>query len=1235
MNSELEKALKSRILLLDGGMGTEIQNLGLSEEEFRGDRFRDHRDELQGNNDLLNLTQPEKIEALHRQYLEAGAELIETNTFNANRISQADYNLEDYSRELNVEGARIARGVADDVAKETGRPRWVVGVLGPTNQTASISPDVNDPAKRNVRFMDLVEIYRDSAEGLVDGGADLILVETIFDTLNAKAALYALDELFEARDQHWPVMISATITDASGRTLSGQTVEAFWNSVRHANPFSVGLNCALGAEELRQYVVDLGKVADVAVSAHPNAGLPNELGEYDQTPEQMAELVGEWCQEGLVNVLGGCCGTTPKHIAAIAKEIEKAQPREIPERPKRLSLSGLEPLNIGPETGFVNVGERTNVTGSARFRKLIEADDYETALEVARQQVENGAQMIDVNMDHGLLDGVDAMQHFLDLVATEPEISKVPIMIDSSRWEIIETGLRSVQGRAVVNSISLKEGEEAFLDQARRVRRYGAAVVVMAFDENGQAETADHKVHIAHRAVKLLTEQAGYAREDIIIDPNIFAVATGIEEHENYGVAYIDAVRRIKEELPGVHTSGGLSNVSFSFQGNNTVREAMHAAFLYHAIHNGLDMAIVNAGQLTVYEDIPKDLKKPVEDVILNRRSGATEELLEIAEQYRGTKREKKVDDAWRKEPVGKRLEIALVRGIVDYVNDDVEEARQTVDHPLEVIEGPLMDGMNVVGDLFGSGRMFLPQVVKSARVMKKAVAYLLPYIEERKSSNDRGKGRVLMATVKGDVHDIGKNIVGVILQCNGYEVIDLGVMVPSDKILSEARKHNADIIGLSGLITPSLDEMVRVAQDMEREGFELPLLIGGATTSPTHTAIKIDEQYHGPVTHVKDASRAVGVVAKLLGREGSGDYVKDIAAEHEKLRARHARRRSKKKMLDLRTARANRFEWDPKENPPDAPKTTGIITISNVTVADIRPYIDWTPFFHTWQIRASYPRVLDDPEKGEAARKLLDDATEMLDKIEAEGLFKPKGVAGIFPANAEGDDVVVHGQDVPGGKPHTIHFLRQQTERPRQQPNLSLADFVAPADSGVRDWIGGFAVTAGQEANDLAREYARQEDDFNSILVESLADRVAEAFAEYLHEWVRKKFWGYAADEQLNSRDLIKESYRGIRPAPGYPACPEHTEKGTLWKLLDAEKHTGIQLTDSYAMNPGASVSGYYFAHPDSRYFGLGDISRDQAKDYARRKGWDLSEAERWLRPNLDYDPDASDDNKSDRKAG
>jgi 5-methyltetrahydrofolate--homocysteine methyltransferase len=1229
----LEQSLAERILLLDGGMGTMIQAENLSEADFRGDRLADHPSELAGNNDLLNLTRPDIIERLHRDYLLAGAELIETNTFNATRISQADYGTQHLVTEINRAGAEIARRAAESVAKETGVPRWVVGVLGPTNQTASISPDVNDPGKRNVRFPELLTAYREAAEGLVAGGIDLFMVETIFDTLNAKACLYALEELFEAHGRRWPIMISATITDASGRTLSGQTVEAFWNSVRHARPFSVGLNCALGAEQLREYVADLGRVAETAVSAHPNAGLPNEFGEYEQSPERMAGLIAEWADSGLINIIGGCCGTTPEHIAALAEAIKERVPRKIIEPPPRLRLSGLEAMNAGSETGFVNIGERTNVTGSARFRRLIQEEDYEAALEIARQQVEGGAQIIDVNMDDGMLDGVECMRRFLELVATEPDIARVPIMIDSSRWEILEAGLQCVQGRAVVNSLSLKEGEEAFLEQARKVRRYGAAAVVMAFDEEGQAETVEHRLRIARRTVTLLTKQAGFAPEDIILDPNIFAVATGIEEHDDYARAFIESIGRLKQKFPGIYTSGGLSNVSFSFRGNETVREAMHSVFLYHAIRTGLDMAIVNAGQLAVYEDIPKELRDAVEDVILNRGKNGTERLLALAESYRGNGSERTQDRSWRETPVEKRLEHALVQGIVDWIEEDVEEARQQASRPIEVIEGPLMDGMNVVGDLFGSGRMFLPQVVKSARVMKKAVTHLIPYIEAEKKPGDRAKGKVLLATVKGDVHDIGKNIVAVVLECNNYEVINLGVMVPAEKILQTARERGADIIGLSGLITPSLDEMCRVAREMTRQGFDCPLLIGGATTSRAHTAARIDPEYPGPVIYVKDASRAVGVVSNLLSDTRKTAFLDELSADYVKVRAQRRSREGRNERLTLEAARANRFQPDFSGYRPPAPAQAGIIEVDDVDVAILRERIDWTPFLHAWQIKASYPKVLEDAEKGPAARELLDDAAAMLDRIIEEGWARPRGVAGLFPAAADGDDIRVWAEAGRTREIACFRFLRQQAARPRGQPNLCLADFVAPLD-GPPDWLGLFAVTAGPEIEARGVAFERAGDDYSAIMVKALADRLAEAFAEHLHLRVRREFWGYAPDEALDNEALIREAYRGIRPAPGYPACPEHSEKALLWELLEVEHRAGIRLTENYAMLPAAAVSGFYFSHPQAKYFGVGQIERDQVEDYARRKGWTVEEAERWLGANLAYDPESGAPGKV-RQAG
>jgi 5-methyltetrahydrofolate--homocysteine methyltransferase len=1219
--------LKQRILVLDCAMGTMIQGHSLSEEDYRGERFADHPRDLKGNNDLLSLTQPDVIRGIHEAVLEVGADIVETNTFNATAISQADYGTEDLAYELNRKAARLAREAADGFTERTPeKPRFVAGAIGPTNRTASLSPDVNNPGFRNVTFDELKEAYREAAKGLVDGGADVLLVETIFDTLNAKAAIFGIKELLEEEGVEVPIMISGTITDASGRTLSGQTTEAFWNSVRHAEPISVGLNCALGSKELRQYIEELSRVADVPVSAYPNAGLPNEFGEYDETPEMMADEVGEWAREGWLNIVGGCCGTTPEHIKAIAEEVSDCPPREIPEIPHLMRLSGLEPCNIGPDSLFVNVGERTNVTGSRRFKDLILSDEYEAALDVARQQVKNGAQVIDVNMDEGMLDGEEAMARFLDLVASEPDISRVPVMIDSSKWSVIEEGLKRVQGKPVVNSISLKEGEEEFVRRARLLRRYGAAVIVMAFDEDGQADTKERKVAICARAYETLTKKVGFPAEDVIFDPNVFAIATGMEEHDNYGVDFIEAVREISKTLPHAKTSGGISNVSFSFRGNDAVREAIHAVFLYHAIKAGLTIGIVNAGQLAVYDEIDEELREAVEDVVLNRRGDATERLLALAEEYRGRGGATREDETleWRAWPVERRLEHALVKGVTDYVEEDAEKARQKYDRPIEVIEGPLMDGMEVVGDLFGSGRMFLPQVVKSARVMKRAVAYLIPYIDAEKGEGQKPKGTVVMATVKGDVHDIGKNIVGVVLQCNNFEVVDLGVMVPSSMILSVAREKGADMIGLSGLITPSLDEMAHNAKEMQREGFTIPLLIGGATTSQTHTAVKISPLYEGATVHVKDASRAVGVVQNLVSEKNRADYARKIATEYEEVRRKHAGRRSSRELVTIGRARANRAKIEWEGYVPPKPNLLGIKSFDDYPLGEIRPYIDWTPFFHSWQMKASYPRILSDPELGPEARKLFEDAQVLLDRIVAGSWLHARAVVGFFPANAlPNDDVEVYADKSRREVLTTLHFLRQQKAKQSDRPNRSLADFVAPKETGLEDYVGLFAVTAGLGADEVARRFEEKHDDYNAIMVKALADRLAEAFAERMHERVRKELWGYAADEKLGSEALIREEYRGIRPAPGYPACPEHTEKRTLWELLEVEKNAGITLTESCAMSPGAAVSGYYFSHPESTYFGVAEIGRDQVSDYAERKGLMLEEAEKWLAPNLGYDPE------------
>ena len=1225
LNASLAQRLAQRILILDGGMGTMLQNAQLSEEDFRSERFSEWPSDLKGNNDLLALTCPDVVSRIHRDYLEAGADIIETNTFNSTRLSQADYGMEELVVELNRESARLAREVCDAVGAETGVPRYVAGVLGPTSRTASLSPDVNDPAKRNVTFDELRENYYEAAQALIDGGADLIMIETIFDTLNAKAAIYALEELFEALGRRLPVMISGTITDASGRTLSGQTTEAFWNSVRHAQPLSVGLNCALGAEELRPYLEELSTKADTFVSAHPNAGLPNEFGEYDQTPEEMASIVSEFAQSGLVNIIGGCCGSTPEHIRAIAEAVSSMEPRQMPVRSPACRLSGLEPYNIDGDSLFVNVGERTNVTGSARFKRLIVEEDFTTALEVALEQVESGAQIIDINMDEGMLESKEAMVRFLNLIAGEPDIARVPIMIDSSKWDIIEAGLKCVQGKAVVNSISLKEGEAAFREQATKCRRFGAAIVVMAFDEEGQADTFARKTEICERAYRLLVDEIGFPPEDIIFDPNIFAIATGIDEHNNYAVDFIEAAQWIRENLPHAMISGGVSNVSFSFRGNNPVREAIHSVFLYHAIRAGLSMGIVNAGQLAVYDDLPAELREAVEDVVLNRRSDGTERLLDIADKYKGdgSGPAKKEDLEWRGWPVNKRIEHALVKGITAYIEDDTEEARLQAERPIEVIEGPLMDGMNVVGDLFGAGKMFLPQVVKSARVMKQAVAYLIPYIEAEKSEGTQAKGKIVMATVKGDVHDIGKNIVGVVLQCNNYEVIDLGVMVPAEKILQAAIDHNADIIGLSGLITPSLDEMVHVAKEMQRRGMNLPLLIGGATTSKAHTAVKIEPQYEHPVIYVTDASRAVGVAGRLLAPNLKTAYVAEIREEYEKVRERNAKRRPKAADLDYTQARKRRFRTDWNSVTPIEPKFLGLKTFDDYDLEELIERIDWTPFFMSWQLAGKYPKILDDEIVGEAARSLFADAQAMLRKLLDEKRIQARGVIGLWPANSVDDDVIeVYADESRSEVVERLHHIRQQTTKGRDGICYSLADFIAPKESGKADWIGGFAVTTGHGVDELTKAYEAAGDDYNAILVQALTDRLAEAFAERIHERVRKEFWGYVPEETLDNDALIAEKYQGIRPAPGYPACPDHTEKGTLFKLLNATENTGLALTESYAMWPAAAVAGWYFAHPQSKYFSTGKITRDQVEAIALRKQMPLEEMERWLSPVLSYDP-------------
>ncbi|MCO6388593.1 methionine synthase [Aliihoeflea sp. 40Bstr573] len=1221
------KAAAERILILDGAMGTQIQGLGFDEDHFRGSRFGACECHQQGNNDLLTLTQPAAIEDIHYRYAIAGADILETNTFSSTSIAQADYGMEGEVYDLNRDGARLARRAAIRAEQKDGKRRFVAGALGPTNRTASISPDVNNPGYRAVTFDDLRIAYGEQLRGLIDGGSDLILVETIFDTLNAKAAIFACREIFAEKGVDLPIMISGTITDLSGRTLSGQTPTAFWHSVRHADPFSIGLNCALGADQMRAHLAEISGAADTLVCAYPNAGLPNEFGQYDETPEQMAAQIGRFAKEGLVNIVGGCCGSTPEHIAAIAAEVGKYPPRAIPQKAPLMRLSGLEPFTLTDDIPFVNVGERTNVTGSAKFRKLITNGDFATALDIARDQVENGAQIIDVNMDEGLIDSKAAMVEFLNLIAAEPDIARVPVMIDSSKWEIIEAGLKCVQGKAVVNSISMKEGEAAFLEQARLCRAYGAAVVVMAFDEMGQADSRERKVEICTRAYKLLTEKAGFVGEDIIFDPNIFAVATGIEEHNDYGNAFIQAARELTQTLPGIHISGGVSNLSFSFRGNEPVREAMHAVFLYHAIQAGMDMGIVNAGQLAVYETIDPELREACEDVVLNRREDATERLLDLAERYKGAggREAREKDLAWREWPVEKRLEHALVNGITEYIDADTEEARQAAERPLHVIEGPLMAGMNVVGDLFGAGKMFLPQVVKSARVMKQAVAVLLPYMEAEKLANGGGDrktaGTILMATVKGDVHDIGKNIVGVVLACNNYEVIDLGVMVPATKILQTAREKNVDIIGLSGLITPSLDEMVHVASEMEREGFDLPLLIGGATTSRVHTAVKIHPRYNqGQAVYVTDASRAVGVVSTLLSERQKQGFVKETREEYAKVADAHARRELEKQRLPITAARANAVKIDWPAYEAVKPSLLGTKTFDDWDVAELARYIDWTPFFQTWELKGRYPAILDDEKQGEAARQLFADAQAMLKQIIDENWFRPRAVIGFWPANQVGDDIRLFSDETREQELATFFTLRQQLSKRDGRPNVALSDFVAPV--GQPDYVGGFVVTAGIEEVAIAERFERANDDYSSIMVKALADRIAEAFAERMHEKVRTDYWGYAPDEKFTSDELVGEAYAGIRPAPGYPAQPDHTEKATLFRLLDAENAAGVKLTESYAMWPGSSVSGLFIAHPDSYYFGVAKVERDQAADYAQRKNMSLEEVERWLSPILNYVP-------------
>ncbi len=1252
VTDELSAALRERIFAFDGAMGTMIQRLGLEESDYRGERFAEWPSDVRGNNDLLSLSQPEVIREIHREFLRVGADIIETNTFNAQVISMADYNMQELAYELNFESARLARAEADAMTAETpDQPRYVAGALGPTNRTGSISPDVNDPGKRNVTFDQLVEAYLQQANALVDGGVDLLLIETIFDTLNAKAAIFALETLFEERGRRWPIIISGTITDASGRTLSGQVTEAFWNSVRHAAPLAVGFNCALGASEMRPYIAELSRLADTFISCYPNAGLPNSFGEYDETAETMSEVISEFAESGLVNLMGGCCGTTPDHIAAIAAAAKGKTPRVWSERDPACRLSGLEPVNITNESLFVNVGERTNITGSAKFRNLIKAGDYESALAVARQQVEAGAQVIDINMDEGMIDGVAAMDRFIKLIATEPDICRVPVMVDSSKWEVIETALKCIQGKSIVNSISMKEGEAKFIAQARLCRKYGAAVVVMAFDEEGQADTLQRRKEVCKRAYDILTQQVGFPSEDIIFDPNAFAVATGIEEHANYGVDFIEATRWIKQNLPGALVSGGVSNVSFSFRGNNPVREAIHAVFLYHAIQAGMDMGIVNAGALVVYDQVDPELRERIEDVILNRKENTTEPLVEIAGKFATTRVEEDPQDAeWRSLPVDERITHALVKGIDEFAEVDAEELRKLISErggrTIEVIEGPLMAGMNVVGDLFGAGKMFLPQVVKSARVMKKAVAYLIPFIEAEKKPGDAEtkKGKIVMATVKGDVHDIGKNIVGVVLQCNNYDVVDLGVMVPAQKILDAAIAEGADMIGLSGLITPSLDEMVNVASEMERQGFEIPLLIGGATTSRAHTAVKVDPKYAGSVIWVKDASRSVPVASSLLSETGRGPLMEGIKADYDSLRERHASKQNDRPMLSIEGARDNRTPIDWTGYQP--PRPTMLLrqardlsgdgnrpakasqftkTFLDYPLQELRKCVDWQPFFNSWEMKGRFPDILNNPATGETARKLWDDAQTMLDQAIEQGWLRANGVIGLFAANAlDHGDIEVYTDESRTEVLKKLHTLRQQGKHRPGIPNRSIGDYIAPKSTGLRDYIGAFAVTAGLGSTEKCQEFRDQLDDYSAILLESVADRLAEAFAERLHQRVRTEFWGYAPDEELDNDSLIAEKYVGIRPAPGYPACPEHTEKKTIWELLNVTENTRIELTDSMAMWPGASVSGLYFSHPQSQYFVVGRLAKDQVEEYAERKGWPVEVAERWLSSNLSYEPDA-----------
>ncbi|VAW65120.1 5-methyltetrahydrofolate--homocysteine methyltransferase [hydrothermal vent metagenome] len=1220
---QLEQALQQRILILDGGMGTMIQSYKLEEEDYRGERFADWPSDLKGNNDLLTLTQPQIIRDIHTAYLEAGADIVETNTFNATTIAMADYSMQALAYELNLQGAKLAREAADAV-ETTERPRFVAGVLGPTNRTATISPDVNNPGFRNVTFDQLVEAYLEATGGLVEGGSDILLIETVFDSLNAKAAIFAVLKYFDENNIKLPVMISGTITDASGRTLSGQTAQAFWNSMRHVEPISFGFNCALGADELRQYVAEMSAIVDCNINAHPNAGLPNEFGEYDESPQDMAAGIEEWAKSGFLNIIGGCCGTTPAHISAIAEAVSKYPPRKTPQVKTECRLSGLEPLTINENTLFVNIGERTNVTGSARFKRLVLEEEYETALSVAREQVENGAQIIDINMDEGMLDGEKAMVTFLNLIASEPDISRVPVMIDSSKWHIIEAGLKCIQGKGIVNSISMKEGEDIFLEHARLIRRYGAAAIVMAFDETGQADTRDRKIEICTRAYKLLTEKVGFPPEDIIFDPNIFAVATGIEEHNNYGMDFIEATEIIRKACPHAMISGGVSNVSFSFRGNNPVREAIHAVFLYHAIKAGMNMGIVNAGQLAVYDDLPEELREHVEDVVLNRRDDSTERLLDIADQYRGDgstgKKEENLE--WREQSVGKRIEYALIKGIDAYVEEDTEEARLSFERPIQVIEGPLMEGMNVVGDLFGDGKMFLPQVVKSARVMKKAVAYLIPFIEAGKDGKTQSNGKILMATVKGDVHDIGKNIVGVVLQCNNFEVVDMGVMVPASKILETAKEENVDIIGLSGLITPSLDEMVHLAKELQRLKMDIPVMIGGATTSKAHTAVKIEQNYDGPTVWVKDASRAVGVAQSLISEDLKENFINELRKDYEQVRINHAGRRKKTNWASLEAARANKAKIDWDNSDIGKPEFTGIKVFDDYPLEKLKEYIDWTPFFFAWELKGRYPKILTDTEKGEEATRLFKDALAMLDKIINEKWLQAKAVVGVFAANSvNDDDIEIYIDERRSEVLTTLNFLRQQTQQPPGRPNYCLSDFIAPKKSGLKDHIGAFALTTGIGIDEHVKRFEEDHDDYQAIMLKVLADRLAEAFAEAMHKQVRTEYWAYAKDENLDNAALIAEEYKGIRPAPGYPACPDHTEKAKLWELIRPDKNADITITESFAMLPAAAVSGWYFSNPEAKYYAVAKINSDQVANYAKRKGMTLAEAERWLSPNLGYD--------------